>query len=226
MDTPSPQPATASPADCERGVLSVLVLAVLVAALLAGCYAQTPEPAGEAARVAQSQTDDGAARVASVWRVIDGDTVEIVFDDGDGQAEEDEFEKVRVRGIDAPESHASSKLDRDAERSALDRQTVRTLGEAAAAHAEALLPPGTAVAVEGRERDRYGRLVAYLAVEDAAGPPFDLGARMIADGFAHAYDGGGRYPHERMDYYRHIERYARAQRLGLWADGRLAPLTP
>ena len=87
-------------------------------------------------------------RTASAWRVIDGDTVELLFDspsrarrgNGDGEAgEDDTFEKVRLRGIDTPEHHASSKLDRDAERSALDRQTIRALGTAATAHAE--VPP-------------------------------------------------------------------------------------
>jgi len=171
-------------------------------------------------------------RRASVWRVVDGDTVELVFDDGNGQADEGEFEKVRVRGIDTPEHHASSKLTRDAERSALDREAIRALGRAATAHAESLLPLGTVVTVEGDQglttipRDRYGRLVVYLLVEDAAGQPFDFGARMIADGYAHAYDGGGQYPHKRMEYYRALQHHAREQALGLWTSDTGARLAP
>lgn len=199
----------------------MILVAGALTLLLAGCrYSASDAPPVPHDRV---QTEH---RTASVWRVVDGDTVELVFDEGDGQAEDDAFEKVRVRGVDTPEHHASSKLTRDAERARLDRETVRALGRAATAHAEALLPLGTRVAVEGTGRDRYGRLVAYLLVEDAAGQPFDFGARMIADGYAHAYDGGGRYPHPRMDYYRALQRAAREQALGLWTTGATARLSP
>jgi micrococcal nuclease len=216
-----------------RRSLPPAVNTLLAVALVAGALALVFTGYRDSASVAPPFLHDPARAEhdpprASIWRVVDGDTVELVFDDGDGEADEDEFEKVRVRGIDTPEKHASSKLDRHAEHSALDRETIRTLGKAATAHAESLLPLGTVVIVEGDDRDRYGRLVAYLLVEDAAGQPFDFGGRMIADGYAHAYDGGGRYPHERMDYYRALQRAAREQARGLWAtDGtataRLSP---
>ena len=196
----------------------------LAVTLLAGC--RTPEreraPATDVTAASEAATSQSPASPraapgadASVWRVIDGDTVELVVDTG-YDATERAFERVRIRGIDTPEHHASSKLDRDAARSALDRETIRALGKAATSHAAFLLPLGTVVTVDGTERDRYGRLVAYLAALDAAGQPFDVGARMIADGFAHAYDGGGRYPHARMDHYRALERIAREQGRGLW----------
>ncbi|MEP0546397.1 MAG: thermonuclease family protein [Rhodothermales bacterium] len=195
---------------------SLPFVAVLVAsALLAGCRDADLAPA-RSPRTVPLAAPHAERYPAVVWRVIDGDTVELVLDDGD-PIEEGKFVKVRVRGIDTPEHHASSKLDRDAERSAIDRRTIRTLGTAATAHAESLLPLGAAVTIEGSDRDRYGRLVAFLSAEDAAGQPFDFGGRMIGDGYAHAYDGAGRYPHPRMSYYRALQRQAREHGLGLWA---------
>jgi len=154
----------------------------------------------------------------TVGRVVDGDTILLL----NGQGGE---ERVRVQGIDTPETHASSKLDRDDQRSVLDRETIRQLGKEASDHARRLLIEGREVRVTSDGRDRYGRLVGYIQATDDFDQPFDFGGRMVSDGYAHAYDGGGRYPHVRMDYYRGLERQAREQRVGLWADG-LAALDP
>ena len=183
------------------------------------------EGAPRAERVTWPRSDQtaGDAEVGEthrVVRVVDGDTVELSGPDG-------RTEKVRVRGIDTPESHASSKLDRDAARSDLGRGAIRELGRAASAHAAALLPSGVSVVLEERpERDRYGRLVSYVDVAADARGPYDVGARMIAEGYAHAYTGGGRYPHPNADDYAALEREARSSRAGLWADGALGELSP
>src|SRR5690606_14480509 len=55
-----------------------------------------------------------------VTRVIDGDTYELSTG-----------ERVRLIGIDTPEKHVSTKLDRDAERTGRDRAAIRALGELA-----------------------------------------------------------------------------------------------
>ena len=181
----------------------LLALAALTAA--SGCGLDPGGRTGEPPRPAERYT---------VERVVDGDTVELLSADG-------ATETVRVQGIDTPETHASRKLDRDIERSVLDRETVRALGSAASDHAAQLLPRGRPARVESDGRDRYGRLVGYIEADDEFGQPFDFGGRMIADGYAHAYDGGGRYPHPREDYYRALERQARDERAGLWAPATL-----
>ena len=172
----------------------------------------------------QGQNDASApGERYTVGRVVDGDTI-LLLDEQGGE------ERVRVQGIDTPETHASSKLDRDVaraqgRRSVLDRETIRQLSKEASDHASRLLIEGREVRVTSDGRDRYGRLVGYIQTTDDFDQPFDFGGRMVSDGYAHAYDGGGRYPHERMDYYRGLERQAREQRVGLWADG-LAALDP
>jgi endonuclease YncB( thermonuclease family) len=72
--------------------------------------------------------------------------------------------------------------------------------------------------VVGSERGAYGRLVGYIEAGSESGASFDFGGRMIADGFAHAYDGGGRFPHERRGYYDALEGQARATSAGLWGE--------
>ena len=79
--------------------------------------------------------------------VVDGDTVELQFDSG--------RERVRLLGIDAPESvHPSV--------------PVQCFGPEAAAELARLLPAGAEVRVErdAQARDRYDRLLLYLYRSD------------------------------------------------------------
>jgi micrococcal nuclease len=172
-----------------------------------------------------------SAQRNTVERIVDGDTVELT--DASGATE-----TVRIQGIDTPEKHGSSKMRRDAERSRL-AAAIKALGVAATEQAQQLLPVESAVRVVGSTRGKYGRLVGNRrsAKRNAeggvdTGAPFDFGARMIERGFAHSNrrsakrnDGGGRFPHEREQYYDQLEprrgprseRQARATSAGLWA---------
>lgn len=96
--------------------------------------------------------------------VVDGDTFYLGGD------------KVRIAGIDAPETHPS-RCAREAE-----------LGEAATASLRSMLGSGliTLSAID-RDRDRYGRLLRNVAVDGR-----DVGEALIAQGVARAYDGGRR----------------------------------
>ena len=146
-----------------------------------------------------------------VERIVDGDTVKLTRPDGT-------TETVRIQGIDTPEKHTTPKLIRDAEHAGIEREVVKALGIAATEHAERLLPVGSVVHVVGTQRGKYGRLVGYIEAGGQSGASFDFGGRMIADGYAHAYDGGGRFPHEREDYYEALERQARSTSAGLWGE--------
>ena len=154
-------------------------------------------------------TDAGA--LYTVERIVDGDTVELI--DADGSSE-----TVRIQGIDTPEKHTTPKLIRDAEHAGIKREVVKALGVAASERAALLLPIGSSVRVVGSERGKYGRLVGYIEAGGDTGASFDFGAKMIADGYAHSYDGGGRFPHEREDYYDALERQARSTSAGLWGE--------
>jgi endonuclease YncB( thermonuclease family) len=114
-------------------------------------------------------------------RIIDGDTVEI-----DG-------ERIRLHGIDAPES----------------RQMCKVVGEEWRCGESATLAlvdetTGQSVTCRGKKRDRYGRLIAVCY----AGSD-DLNAWMVREGWAVAYR---RYSKDYVDE----EAEARAAGKGVW----------
>jgi micrococcal nuclease len=129
-----------------------------------------------------------------VVRVIDGDTIEV-----------ERFGRVRLLGVDAPES-----VD--------PRREVQPFGREAAAYTRARLL-GRRVRLEFeplRGRDRYGRILAYVFLPD--GTLFNQ--RLLADGYAHVYAG---HPYARMDAFLEAQREARRAGRGLW--GAAAPAT-
>jgi len=96
--------------------------------------------------------------------VVDGDTVWIAG------------EKVRIAGIDAPETH-EFKCAEEAE-----------LGRRSAERLRAMLNSGAVVATPaGRDRDPNGRLLRNVAVDGR-----DVGKALIAEGLARDYAGGKR----------------------------------
>ena len=114
-------------------------------------------------------------------RVIDGDTIQI------------SGERVRLQGIDAPETRQSC--------------TLSGVGWPCGQNAARMLTSvtdGQVVACKGNKRDRYGRLIAvcYIGADD-------LNARMVRDGWALAYR---RYGSE----YVSQEVEARSAGSGIW----------
>jgi endonuclease YncB( thermonuclease family) len=66
-------------------------------------------------------------------------------------------------------------------------------GAEAAAHLASLIPPGSAVTVQSVRPDKYaGRFDGVIFLP--ASPPVNVNARMIADGYAAAWDGTGSRP--------------------------------
>ncbi len=142
----------------------------------------------------------------TITRIVDGDTFEL----SDGT-------RVRLIGIDTPETHPSGKLGRDAERSGMDRETIRELGRRASAYAEELalgMPVELEYGSQSRT-DRYGRTLAYVWVLDEYGRRlYRVNDRLVADGYANIYSG---IPFEYSDEYLEYEREAREEGRGLWA---------
>ena len=129
-----------------------------------------------------------AAQTAGPARVIDGDTLDVAG------------VRVRLWGIDAPESRQTCEADGQS----------YACGERATRHLRTLVA-GRPVSCEARTRDRYGRTVALCRTGGS-----DLGAAMVRDGWALAFV---RYS---ADYVAE-ERAASAARRGLWAGTFVAP---
>ncbi len=124
-----------------------------------------------------------------VKRVIDGDT--FVLENG---------EKVRLIGVDTPETVHPSK-------------PVEYYGREASDFATALLEGKNARLEYDQQRiDKYGRTLAYIWVGNLF-----VNAELIKQGYAHAYM---KYPfmQERMEYFRLLEKEARENGRGLWGQ--------
>jgi len=148
---------------------AMTVVMLAIAALL------LPAPGGAA--------DDPAGPA----RAVDGDTLEV------GGV------RVRLHGIDAPESRQGCRAE--GKRWPCGREATRALTGRIG---------GRAVTCEGRGRDRYGRIVAVCRIAGT-----DLGAWMVTQGWAFA---SRRYSHA----YVAAEGSARAAKRGIWR-GEIVP---
>lgn len=134
-----------------------------------------------------------------VERVIDGDTVVV------RTIEHDPVEvRVRLLGIDCPETRRNAKCQADEERG-LDGCDVQIpLGRHATEVARQLLHHRTVVlendeAASRLERDVYQRVLAYIRMPDGR----DFGEVMISQTACEDY--GWRYPHPRMKRYLSVQ---------------------
>jgi len=127
---------------------------------------------------------------ASVVRVVDGDTIVV--------AVAHRHETVRILGVNTPET-------RD------PRKGVECYGPEASAYTHARLPAGTRVRVEtdAEARDKYGRLLAYVYVNDTR---FDDELLRLGYGRLLIIPPNGVYAREMLE----AELDARAARRGLW----------
>lgn len=130
-----------------------------------------------------------------LWHVsdtIDGDTIDVTLNG--------KTERVRLLGIDTPETHDP-------------RKPVQCFGQAAADHTRQLLL-GKNVRLEpdptDSDRDKYNRLLRYVYLPDGT----LVNAALIRDGYAFAYTV---FPLERLDEFIALEADARQANRGLWA---------
>jgi len=135
--------------------------------------------------------DDERSGPYQIVRTIDGDTIELLMD---GKPE-----KVRLIGVDTPETVHPSK-------------GVEYFGKEASAFTRDLLS-GQHVNLDFdlEQRDRYGRLLAYVY---RASDGLFVNREIVRQGYGHAYT---RFPFKFLDEFRRAEQEAREARRGLWA---------
>jgi len=129
---------------------------------------------------------NAANPVFQVTRVIDGDT--LLLSDGD---------KVRLIGVDTPELYHPLKPVQYFAREA--SEFTREMVEGRQVRLE----------YDCRKRDKYGRLLAYVYLEDGT----LLNAEIIRQGYGFAYT---KYPFRYLEEFRQNEREARENGRGLW----------
>lgn len=137
---------------------------------------------------------------AHVIKVYDGDTIKL-----------DNGEKVRLIGIDTPELHNNPKLFQDVKKTGLDAETIRGMGARSYEFTQGLLTNrDIRLEFDAQPRDRYGRLLAYVYLEDGT----FVNEEIIRNGYA--------YPMAIRPNTRHAVAFkalyeeARVGRRGLW----------
>ncbi len=134
--------------------------------------------------------------LASVVRVVDGDTVEVRVGG--------RVEKLRLIGLNTPETVDA-------------RRPVECFGREASAYAKQFLPRGLRAGLEADptqgDRDRYARLPRYTWLPDGR----NFAEVMISEGYGFEYT--YRLPYRYQDRFQAAQREARAAGRGLWAAG-------
>ena len=173
----------------RRWIGGAFSLVVLAALILADRRGWLLREAGDWRRY-----EDGVFRVVYV---VDGDTVDIDEPDGERPTT-----RVRLWGVDTPEA-ARPREGRPAEPFAAEAEAfVRRVAQGQPVR----------LRLQSHEvRDRYGRLLAYVQLPDGA----VLNERLISEGLGRC---DGRFPHQHLARYELIERQARVEKRGMWAE--------
>lgn len=202
-----------------------IFLSVLISAALYYFAKDNPSfaVAGQA-KASQPQTTtqtQSQSEEYTVTRVIDGDT--FVLSNG---------EKVRLTGIDTPESHNNAKARKDSQRSGQDVDAITKQGKEAALFTKKLAE-GKKIRIEYdvQKRDRYGRLLVYAYDIDtlkrnpqtkvpeglvvSGNEEIFLNGSIISSGYATPLTIPPNVKH--ADLFKKLYAEARSGRRGLWA---------
>ena len=135
----------------------------------------------------------------SVTRVIDGDTIEL----SDGQ-------KVRLLGVDSPESHKNEKLKKDALRLDKTEDEIIEAGKKSAEFTKKF-SEGKEVRLEiekEHKKDRFDRTLAYVYIDGKSS-----NESLITSGYACVYL---KYPFDKKTKFVSLQLRVEKQRAGLW----------
>jgi len=155
----------------------------------AGGFGVSPKPP------APPKATTPASTSPTVTRIVDGDTIVVLINGAS--------EKVRLIGVDTPET-----VD--------PRKDVQCFGKEASAFTKSLLlnkPVRLEADTTQGDRDKYGRLLRYVFLEDET----LVNEKIIAEGYGHEYT--YRLPYEHQTDFKNAERKARESKKGLWGDG-------
>lgn len=185
-----------------------VTLGILAIVLLAGCSGAVPQstPDSEPTTDAAAADRPGSSWNVTVTRVIDGDTVEIRYENGS-------TETVRLLGVDTPETPPNSVSpgefegipDTDA-----GRDHLIVWGGRATGFAERNLAGRNVRLVVDSQADRrggYGRLLGYIYVDDE-----NFNQLLLTNGYARLYESEFRY----RDRFAAAEATAQQEGVGLW----------
>jgi micrococcal nuclease len=156
-----------------------------------------------------------------ITKVVDGDTIDIERVDGGKVLDEKEVMKVRLLGINSPET-----VD--------PRRPVECYGKEASGYLKSIAD-GKLAAIEldntQTVHDKYGRILAYVYIKRAGIKDqniFMLNSDMIKNGYAYEYTYD--LPYKYQDEFKSLELIAKNNYTGLWGlntcNGLKTPVAP
>ena len=147
-----------------------------------------------------------AQQKTTVTRIIDGDMIQVLY----GGREK----RVRLIGIDAPESRVNRKTKKDkyANMAEHDLETIIEMGKEAKAYVNGLVKRGDMITIEFdvQEMDKYGRLLGYVYLSNGK----MLNEEIVKSGYANVMTmpPNVKYKDRFMEAYQEAEEDKR----GLW----------
>ncbi|MBC8551812.1 MAG: thermonuclease family protein [Candidatus Brocadiales bacterium] len=147
-----------------------------------------------------------ARQKTTVTRIIDGDVIQIIY----GGVEK----RVRLIGIDAPESRIDRNALKEANMSEDDIEAIVEMGAKAKAYVNGLIKRGNFITIEFdvKEMDRYGRLLCYVYLSNGK----MLNEEIVRAGYANVKSIPPNVKYK--DRFLNAFKYAKKTERGLWEE--------
>ena len=141
-----------------------------------------------------------------VTRIIEGDAIQVLY----GGVEK----RIRLIGIDAPESRIDRKAMKDANMSEQDIKTIIEMGKKAKNYVDDLVKRGDLITIEFdiKEKDRYGRLLCYVYLSNGK----MLNEEIVKAGYANIKAIPPNVKHK--DRFLNAFKFAKETKRGLWDE--------
>ena len=142
--------------------------------------------------------------IVKITKVIDGDTMDVQFKNGS-------TDRVRLLGVDTPETNAKNKPNEYGD--ITDLKCLTRWGDKSDDYAKKVLDGKEVNLVfdeDAGERGYYGRLLAYIEIDG-----YDFNESLISRGYARVYDEG---TSSREQRYLAMQHKVILQGIGLWGD--------
>ena len=141
-------------------------------------------------------------KTTTISRVIDGDTFDVQYGSGD-------IDRIRLLGVDTPETYSKNKPDEY--EGITNIECLDEWGDKATTYAIDILSNNAVILASDpltEERDYYDRLLSYIEIEGK-----DFSAMLLENGYARVYTESKT---SRTDSYLILEENAKKNKLGLW----------
>jgi micrococcal nuclease len=145
-----------------------------------------------------------AQQTSSVTRIIDGDTILVLYKGVE--------KRIRLIGIDTPESRDNKKALKDAKRNRQDIETIVAMGKRATGYVRSLVKQGDIVTIEFdvQKLDKYKRLLGYVYLSDGK----MLNEEIVKAGYANVMTIPPNVKYK--DRFSKAYKYAKERKVGLW----------